>query len=126
MTLAHLGTFCAGIISKTFEWESNPNSLDSYSTLLNGQLYNFAAACPAGTMANYGMKVLVVDRQTLQVINQKCFDTSSSTADFKTYLAGLTSTQLVIASSFLQANNPQSGVAFDTASIASGLIRSGT
>jgi len=104
-------------VNSSYIDQSNPNSLDSYSIALNGQLYNFAAMCPAGMTANYGMNVLVVDRQTLQVINQKCFDTSSSTAAFKSFLAGLNNTQLVIASSFLQASNLQSGEAFDTTSI---------
>ena len=100
----------------------NTALLSSYLIVVNGERFspgnNNSGSCPSGTTSNAGMQVLVLNRQTLQKVDYQCFDTSTSSASFETYLSTLSNSQqpeLVIASSFLKASGP--GLSINTNAI---------
>jgi hypothetical protein len=108
-------------ISSNVVKSSDTSSLSSFTIQVNGQTYgpglSNSGDCPSDTTTAYGMQVLVLNRQTLEKIDYKCFDTSTPDLAFEAYLGGLTNTELVIASSFLQARAPQTDSIFDTTQI---------
>ena len=109
-------------ISSNVVKNSDTSSLSSFTIQVNEQTYgpglSNSGDCPSGTTTAYGMQVLVLNRQTLQKIDYKCFDTSNPTdLAFEGYLGGLTNTELVIASSFLQARATQTNSIFVTSQI---------